>query len=95
MNPLIAGVGSRLVVDVSVALRSWMFEWVVYDSFTKEVYAKGSAWTSNDAFAEGLAYIDLIKREWPDCQDQTLITELKYRKTITSSCGRLKVTESL
>lgn len=36
---------------------------------------------------------DLLK-EWK-CQDQTSNTELKCRKTIISSCGRLKVTESL
>lgn len=36
---------------------------------------------------------DLFK-EWK-CQDQTSNTEPKYRKTITSSCGQLTVTESL
>ncbi|UXQ88724.1 hypothetical protein [Salmonella phage PST_H2] len=36
-----------------------------------------------------------VLKEWPTCQDQTSSSELQYRRTITSSYGRLKVTESL
>lgn len=36
-----------------------------------------------------------IIKEWDDWLDQISNTELQYRRTITSSCGQLKVTESL
>ncbi|HAE0645015.1 TPA_asm: hypothetical protein G2851_23635 [Salmonella enterica subsp. enterica serovar Enteritidis] len=45
------------------------------------------------AFAHEVRYS--IMKEWPTCQDQTSSSELQYRKTIASSCGRLKVRESL
>ncbi|AUE22249.1 DNA repair protein [Escherichia phage VEc3] len=35
-----------------------------------------------------------VLEEWPTC-DQTSTSELQYRKTIISSCGQLKVIESL
>ncbi|AXY85394.1 DNA repair protein [Escherichia phage LL11] len=35
-----------------------------------------------------------VLKEWPTC-DQTSTSELQYRKTIISSCGQLKVIESL
>ena len=38
--------------------------------------------------------IGRILEEWPTC-DQTSTSELQYRKTIISSCGQLKVIESL
>ena len=38
--------------------------------------------------------VEHILKEWPTC-DQTSTSELQYRKTIISSCGQLKVIESL
>ncbi|UVD33077.1 hypothetical protein [Escherichia phage NTNC80A] len=35
-----------------------------------------------------------VLKEWPTC-DQTSTSEPQYRKTIISSCGQLKVIESL
>ncbi|URG17643.1 hypothetical protein GRN51_270 [Salmonella phage GRNsp51] len=62
-------------------------------------------YTQEELFESGywvLTYHDIaekvlleVLKEWPTCQDQTSSSELQYRKTIVSSCGRLKVRESL
>ena len=85
----------RLSVRVSPNSYLRTNEWSVYDPTNNEVYGRGSHYTWADAWDGAQDCLCKIAREWPDCQDQTLNTELKYRKTITSSCGRLKVTESL
>lgn len=85
----------RFEVLVRKDLPTNRFEYLVWDTETMEVYSKGFSSSHAEAMWVGLSQRTMIEKEWPDCQDQTLNTELKFRKTITSSCGRLKVTESL
>lgn len=58
----------------------------IYTPFGVDMSIKATVAESN--------FVKKLMEDWP-CQDQTLITEQKYRKTIISSCGNLMVKESL
>ncbi|ADW95231.1 hypothetical protein UAB78_027 [Escherichia phage UAB_Phi78] len=59
----------------------------------KELFELGYWIWSYEEIAEKVL-LEVLK-EWPTCQDQTSSSELQCRKTVVSSCGRLKVRESL
>ncbi|UVD41758.1 hypothetical protein KPN7_24 [Klebsiella phage KPN7] len=71
----------------------------VYDTVTRELY--GKLWVPHYITHNYVRRVQFIRawieknleEAWPTCES-TLNMELRSRRTITSSCGRLTVTES-
>ncbi|AIT13694.1 DNA repair protein [Salmonella phage BP12B] len=85
---------SRITMDISYNAITRQYIGVAYDYKTGEKLVEVRQWDDYWLRQNLHDAVSSFLKEWPTC-DQTSTSELQYRKTIISSCGRLKVRESL
>ncbi|QAU05474.1 hypothetical protein D3A55_0023 [Klebsiella phage K1-ULIP33] len=92
---------SRICFDYNFNMFTRMYEGIAYiqnghhwEYGKQELIAKVEDWDAERMKRKLRSKVKAFLEEWPTC-DQTSTSELQYRKTIISSCGRLTVKESL
>lgn len=86
---------SRIAMDIRYDQVTRQYVGVAYDSQTGDKLAEVKQWDDYWLRQNLHDAVSSLLREWQTTCDRTSTSGPTFRRTITSSCGRLQVTESL